>query len=63
MKHKNAHMLINGLLKTTDEIGWCTYKTGDGVKLYHQQKMENAINSSGVIGVSWRKNIQKKVKV
>lgn len=21
MKHKNAHMLINGLLKTTDEVG------------------------------------------
>lgn len=54
----DKHTIIS-YLKQGNDIGWCSYKVGDGTKLYHKRKMENAIHSSGVVGVSWNKNIKK----
>lgn len=54
----DKHTIIS-YLKQGDDIGWCSYQVGDGAKLYHQRRMENSENSSGVIGVSWNKTAKK----
>lgn len=54
----DKHTIIS-YLKQGDDIGWCSYKVGDGTKLYNQRRMENATNSSGVVGVSWNKSAKK----
>ena len=54
----DKHTII-AYLKQGNDIGWCSYQVGDGVKLYHQRKMKNATNSSGTVGVSWDKKTNK----
>ena len=54
----DKHTIIS-YLKQGNDIGWCSYKVGDGAQLYHKYRMENATNSSGVIGVSWDKRTKK----
>lgn len=54
----DKHTII-AYLKQGNDNNWCSYQVGDGVRLYHQRKMENAENSSGVIGVSWDKRVKK----
>lgn len=54
----DKHTIIS-YLKQGNDIGWCIYQVGDGYQLYHQRRMESAINSSGVIGVTWHKKAKK----
>lgn len=50
----NKHTIVS-YLKRGNNIGWCTYQVGDGVKLYSKKRVNKSENSSGVIGVSWHK--------
>lgn len=54
----DKHTIIS-YLKQGNDIGWCTYKVGDGTQLYNEQRMKRSKNSSGVIGVSWHEASQK----
>ena len=54
----DKHTII-AYLKQGNDIGWCSYQIGDGAQSYHQRRMKNAINSSGVVGVSWDKRTKK----
>lgn len=54
----DKHTII-AYLKQGNNIGWCVYQRGDGVRRYNEKRKINAINSSGVTGVTWRKSCDK----
>lgn len=54
----DKHTIIS-YLKRGNDIGWCVYQVGDGVKLYNKKRTNKSGNGSGVIGVSWHKSSKK----